>query len=177
MILPIIIYGKSILNNSILRKKCVNISNSFPKLNLLISNMFDTMYNVKGIGLAAPQIGKNIKLFIVDMLYVLKHNQLSYSNYNNYKKVFINAKIIKSFGKTVVFKEGCLSIPNIIELVKRKSHILIRYYDEYWNIHTEILNGLQARIVQHEYDHIDGKLFIDRLSTFKKKNIYKKLFI
>ncbi|WGH26340.1 MAG: peptide deformylase [Candidatus Bostrichicola ureolyticus] len=160
MILPIIIYG-----NSILRKKCVNISDSFPKLNLLISNMFETMSNVEGIGLAAPQIGQNIKLFIIDYS----------SNNSKYKKVFINAKIIKSYGTKSIFKEGCLSIPNIIELVKRESHILIRYYDEYWNRHTEILNGLQARIVQHEYDHLYGKLFIDRLSTGKKKNIYNKL--
>lgn len=161
MILPILIY-----NHPILRKKCIEITSSYPKLDKLISDMFETMHNAKGIGLAAPQIGINIRLFII------QNNKI-----NNFffKKVFINPKIIKNYGKILPFKEGCLSIPDILEYVKRKSHILIEYYNENWKKNIEILDNFESRIIQHEYDHIEGKLFIDHLSFIKRELIIKKL--
>lgn len=164
MILPILIY-----NNPILRKKSINITSSYPKLDNLISNMFETMYNANGIGLAAPQIGLNIRLFIIDLVSYIQNNKILL------KKVFINPKIIHNYGEVMNLKEGCLSIPNILEYVKRKSHILIEYYNENWNKHIEILNSFEARVIQHEYDHIEGKLFIDHLSFMKRELIMKKL--
>lgn len=162
MILPILIY-----NHPILRKKSIEITSSYPKLDKLISNMFETMYHAKGIGLAAPQIGINIRLFIID----------SYIQKNKFflKKVFINPKLINNYGEIISFKEGCLSIPDILEYVKRKSHILIEYYNENWQKHIETLDSFESRVIQHEYDHIEGKLFIDRLSFIKRELIMKKL--
>lgn len=167
MILPILIY-----NNPILRKKSIEITSSYPQLDKLISDMFETMYNAKGIGLAAPQIGINIRLFIIDIISSIKKHKI-----NNFffKKVFINPKIIKNYGEILSFTEGCLSIPDILESVKRKSHILIEYYNENWKKNIEILDNFESRVIQHEYDHIEGKLFIDHLSFIKRELIFKKL--
>ncbi|WP_185857473.1 peptide deformylase [Blattabacterium cuenoti] len=168
MILPIVLYG-----NPILRKKCLNIDFSSSKrrkeISKLIQDMFETIHKVKGIGLAAPQIGKNIRLFIVETTY------LNGRDIRNYKEVFINAKILKIHGKECKFNEGCLSIPGIMGNVKRKSNVIIEYYDQNWKKKKSTLTGICARIILHEYDHIEGKLFIDYLSYDKKKIIQKKL--
>ncbi|WP_185872885.1 peptide deformylase [Blattabacterium cuenoti] len=165
MILPLVFYG-----NPILRTKCIEIDiSSRLEIDNLVKNMFETIIEVKGIGLAAPQIGKNIRLFIVKIP-LLNNNIIHY-----YSEVFINAKIIKLKGKKYNFKEGCLSIPGIVECVKRKSEIIIEYYNKNWNKKKKILNGLFARVIQHEYDHIEGKLFIDYLSIKKKQIIVNKL--
>ncbi|WP_113738402.1 peptide deformylase [Blattabacterium clevelandi] len=170
MILPIILYG-----NPILRKKCIDIDiNIYYKdnrINQLIKDMFETLHKVNGIGLAAPQIGKNIRLFIVKTPYLSKKVN------DNYQEVFINAKILKIYGEECEFNEGCLSFPGIMEYVKRKSHILIEYYDNNWNKKQKTLKGICSRVIQHEYDHIEGKLFIDYFSSMKKKLIKKKLII
>ncbi|WP_185849378.1 peptide deformylase [Blattabacterium cuenoti] len=168
MILPIVLYG-----NPILRKKCLDIDFSSyenrKEINKLIQNMFETIQKVKGIGLAAPQIGKNIRLFIVKTPY------LNGVNISNYKEVFINAKILKIHGKESKFNEGCLSIPGIMGNIQRKSNVKIEYYDKNWKKQKKTLTGICARVILHEYDHIEGKLFIDYFSSTKKKIIEKKL--
>ncbi|WP_185872368.1 peptide deformylase [Blattabacterium cuenoti] len=166
MVLPIILYG-----NPILRKKCldVDLHSCKKKMNQLIKNMFDTIHKVKGIGLAAPQIGQNIRLFIVETPYLYE------KKINNYKEVFINSKILKIYGKKYKFYEGCLSIPGVMGYVKRKPNILIEYYDHNWKKQKKILTGICARVILHEYDHLDGKLFIDYFSYKKRKIIEKKL--
>ncbi|WP_185861421.1 peptide deformylase [Blattabacterium cuenoti] len=169
MILPIILYG-----NPILRKKCLDIDFSSyqrrEKINKLIQDMFETIHKVKGIGLAAPQIGKNIKLFIVETPFLNEENIKNY-----YKEVFINAKILKIYGKEYKFNEGCLSIPGIMGCIKRKSNVIIEYYNKNWKKQKKALKGLCARVILHEYDHIEGKLFIDYFSSMEKKIIEKKL--
>ncbi|QIK16810.1 peptide deformylase [Blattabacterium sp. DPU] len=169
MVLPIILYG-----NPILRKKCLDIDFSFyenrKKINQLIKDMFETIHKVKGVGLAAPQIGKNIRLFIVETPYLEEKDII-----NNYKEVFINAKILKTYGKKSKFNEGCLSIPGIMGYIKRKSNVIIEYFDQNWKKQKKTLTGICARVILHEYDHIEGKLFIDYFSYKKKKIIEKKL--
>lgn len=166
MIIPIIIY-----DNSILRYKCKKITPCYPNLKKLIFDMFETMNNANGIGLSAPQIGKKIRLFIINNISKNKINKLEAIN----KKVFINPKILKIYGNVSIIEEGCLSIPGIIVKIKRLSHIIIEYYDEYWNKKIKTLNGFFSRVIQHEYDHIQGKLFIDHLSFTKKMIIKNKL--
>ncbi|WP_185858107.1 peptide deformylase [Blattabacterium cuenoti] len=170
MVLPIVFYG-----NPILRKKCLNIDfSSFEnrkKINHLIQNMFETIHKVKGIGLAAPQIGQNIRLFIVET----PSFSLNGENITNYKEVFINAKILKIHGKECEFNEGCLSFPGIMGYIKRKSNVKIEYYDQNWKKQKKTLTGICARVILHEYDHIEGKLFIDYFSSKKKEIIEKKL--
>ncbi|WP_185849954.1 peptide deformylase [Blattabacterium cuenoti] len=168
MILPIVVYG-----NPILRKKCIDIdiNSCRKKIQELVKDMFETIHKVKGIGLAAPQIGKNIRLFIVETPYLLENGK----DINNYKEVFINARILKIHGEEYEFNEGCLSIPGIMGYVKRKSHVLIEYYDHNWKKKKETLKGICARVIQHEYDHMEGKLFIDYFSYRKKKLIEKEL--
>ncbi|WP_238785462.1 peptide deformylase [Blattabacterium cuenoti] len=166
--LHIVFYG-----NPILRKKCldINFSNYKKKYIIrLIENMFETINKVKGIGLAAPQIGKNIKLFIVDTPLLLNKN-----NEDNYREIFINAKLLKIFGKEYKFNEGCLSFPGIYGYVKRKSNIIIEYHNQYGEKKIKYFTGIKARIILHEYDHIEGKLFIDYFSL-KKRILIKKLF-
>ena len=173
MILPIIAFG-----DPVLRKIGIEIDKDYPNLQDLIENMKETMKNAKGVGLAAPQVGKAIRLFIVDTSPFGEDDDLEDKEQQflkDFKKVFINAKIIKEDGNEWVFSEGCLSIPTINEDVFRKDKLTIEYYDEHFNKHTETLNGLAARVVQHEYDHIEGKLFIDHLSSLKKRLIKKKL--
>jgi peptide deformylase len=180
MILPIVVYG-----DPVLRKTGANIEKNYEGLKELIANMFETMYNAKGVGLAAPQIGKAIRLFVIDATPfaeideddddedALSEKEIEYLK--KFKRVFINAKILEETGEEWKFNEGCLSIPKIREDVLRKPKIKIEYYDEHFKKHTETIDGLAARIVQHEYDHIDGKLFTDRISPFKRKLLAGKL--
>ena len=173
MIYPIVAYG-----DPVLRKKATDIPQDFPDLNQLIDDMFQTMYGASGIGLAAPQIGKPIRLFIVDATPFEDDQELSKEDravLSEFKKVFINAEILEERGDEWVFNEGCLSIPDIREDVFRKDEITIRYFDADFNEHTEVYSGIAARIIQHEYDHIEGVLFTDHLSALKKRMIKSKL--
>ena len=166
MIYPIVAYG-----DPILKKRAEEISEDFHDLEKLIENMFETMYNAAGVGLAAPQIGKSIRVFIVDASpFEDEEKELK-----DFKKVFINPEIFEEEGKKWAFNEGCLSIPGIREDVMRKPEIEIEYFDENFELKTEKLKGLAARIVQHEYDHIEAVLFIDHLKPLKKKLLKRKL--
>ena len=175
MILPILAYG-----DPILKKECDEIGKDYPKLSDLISDMFETMYKAKGVGLAAPQIGKNIRLFIVDGSPFAEKEEGEEDDplaegIEDFKKVFINPIIEEEDGKEWPFQEGCLSIPKIRESVSRKPDIVVSYYDENWVLHEEKFSGYAARIIQHEYDHIEGVLFTDYLSPLKRKLLKKKL--
>ncbi len=173
MILPIVGYG-----DPVLRKECEDISSDYPELNQLILNMFDTMENAYGVGLAAPQIGLPIRLFIVDTIPFSEDEDLSEEERNklkDFRKVFINARILSEEGEEWAFNEGCLSIPGVREDVYRKPVITIEYLDENFEKHTETLDGYAARVVQHEYDHIEGVLFTDKISSLRKKMNGKKL--
>jgi len=173
MILPIIAYG-----DPVLRKVGVDIDKDYPNLDALIENMKETMENAQGVGLAAPQIGKAIRLFIVDTSPFGADEDLEESErefLSNFKKIFINAKILNEEGDEWVFNEGCLSIPDVREDVFREPKITIEYFDENFEKHTEVLEGLAARVVQHEYDHIEGILFTDKISSLKKRLLKKKL--
>lgn len=162
MKLPIVAYG-----DPVLKKVCVDIDETYPDLQQLISNMWETMYNASGVGLAAPQVGLAIRLFIVDT----KADEEE----EVFKKVFINAQILEETGEPWAFNEGCLSIPEVREDVMRKPNILIRYYDENWKLHEEKITGFAARVIQHEYDHIEGKLFTDKLSLLRKQMLKSRL--
>ena len=173
MILPILGYGSPVL-----KKVAIDISPQYPNLNELISNMWDTMYAAKGVGLAAPQIGLSIRLFVIDATPFLDDenmNDFELNSIKNFKKVFINPKIIRENGSLWEFNEGCLSIPEIREDVPRRSKIIIEYSDENFQFHRLELSGLAARVVQHEYDHIEGILFTDHISSLKKRLIKRKL--
>ncbi|MEN8964870.1 MAG: peptide deformylase [Polaribacter sp.] len=173
MILPIVAYG-----DPVLRKVAVDIDESYPDLQKLITNMRETMYNASGVGLAAPQIGKSIRLFLIDASPFAEDKDLSNEDRETLKtfnKVFINAKILEEEGDEWAFNEGCLSIPDVREDVFRQPKITIAYFDEKFEKHTETLEGLAARVFQHEYDHIEGILFTDKLSSLKKRIIKKKL--
>lgn len=169
MILPIIAYG-----DPVLRKVGRDIDKDYPNLSQLIEDMFETMYHARGVGLAAPQIGLDIRLFIVDAS-PFDEDEDDKPELKNFKKVFINAYIIDESGKEWPFNEGCLSIPEIREDVNRLSNIKIKYCDENFVEYTEDYKGILARIIQHEYDHIEGKLFVDKISPIKKRLIAKKL--
>ncbi|MET2984196.1 peptide deformylase [Aureibaculum conchae] len=173
MVLPIVAYG-----DPVLRKVGVEIDKDYPNLSELIENMKETMKNARGVGLAAPQIGKAIRLFLVDTSPFSEDDELPKEEQEflkSFKKVFINAKITTEEGNEWAFTEGCLSIPNINEDVFRNEKLTIEYFDENFKKHTENLNGLAARVVQHEYDHIEGILFTDKLSSLKKRLLKKKL--
>ena len=173
MILPIIAYG-----DPVLRKLGKNINKEYPELEPLLENMFETMYGAKGIGLAAPQIGLPIRIFIIDATPFKDDEQLELEERNflsTFKQVFINAQIIDETGENWAFNEGCLSIPNVREDIFRKETIKIEYLDEKFEKHTKKFNGIAARIIQHEYDHIQGILFTDKLSSLKKRLIKRKL--
>lgn len=173
MILPIIAYG-----DPVLRKVGAEIDKDYPELATLIENMKETMVNASGVGLAAPQIGKAIRLFIVNATPFSEDDELETEEREflaTFEKVFINAKIIKEEGDEWAFNEGCLSIPDVREDVFREEKITIEYFDENFEKHTEVIDGIAARIVQHEYDHIEGILFTDKISSLKKRLIKKKL--
>ncbi|MBT8256334.1 MAG: peptide deformylase [Bacteroidia bacterium] len=173
MILPILAYG-----DPILRKKTKEISKDYPKLDELIENMFETMYAAYGIGLAAPQIGLPVRMFMVDAAPFEDDDDISEEERDflkNFKRVFINPKIVEETGNEWAFNEGCLSIPDVREDVFRKDTITIEYLDENFNKKRETVDGIAARIIQHEYDHVEGILFTDRLSPLKKRLIKGKL--
>lgn len=173
MILPIVAYG-----DPVLRKVGKEIDKDYPNLTELIANMKETMYNASGVGLAAPQIGKDIRLFVIDASPFAADENLSDEDrkvLEGFNRVFINAKILEEEGEEWVFNEGCLSIPDVREDVWRKPTITIEYQDENFETKTEVLSGLAARVFQHEYDHIEGVLFTDKLSSLKKRLIKKKL--
>lgn len=173
MILPIIGYG-----DPVLRKVGTDITKDYPNLNELIANMFATMYNAYGVGLAAPQIGLPIRLFVIDCDAFSDSEDLTAeqkAQLKGMKKIFINAKITNEEGEEWAFNEGCLSIPDVREDVFRKERITIEYVDENFVSHTEVYDGLAARVIQHEYDHIEGVLFTDKISSLKKRLNTKKL--
>lgn len=173
MILPIVAYG-----DPVLRKKGIEIDKDYPNLKELIVNMQQTMYNASGVGLAAPQIGKSIRLFVIDASPFGEDEDFNEEErlvLKDFKRVFINAKIISEKGEEWSFNEGCLSIPDIREDVWRQPEITVTYQDENFKNHTENLKGLAARVFQHEYDHIEGILFTDKISSLKKRLIKKKL--
>ncbi|MET1260005.1 peptide deformylase [Flagellimonas sp. DF-77] len=173
MVLPIIAYG-----DPVLRKVAKDIPEDHPKLDELIANMFDTMYNASGVGLAGPQVGLALRIFVVDASPFAEDEDLDAAErkqLGDFKKVFINPTIDSEEGSEWPFNEGCLSIPDIREDVSRKPDITITYQDEHLNTHTESYSGLAARIIQHEYDHIEGILFTDKLSTLKKRLLKNRL--
>lgn len=173
MILPIVAYG-----DPVLRKVGKEITKDYPDLEKLIENMKETMKNAQGVGLAAPQIGKDIRLFLIDASPFAESDELEEEEkefLRNFNRTFINAKIIEEEGDEWGFNEGCLSIPNINEDVYRNETIKIEYQDENFELKKDSLTGLAARIFQHEYDHIEGILFTDKLSTLKKRLLKKKL--
>ncbi|SDR66424.1 peptide deformylase [Gramella sp. MAR_2010_147] len=173
MILPIVAYG-----DPVLKKKAKDIDKDYPKLEELINNMWDTMYNAYGVGLAAPQIGLPIRMFMIDPAPFAEDEELDEAEQEALKdmrKVFINPQIIEETGEEWSFSEGCLSIPEVREDVFRQPDITIEYYDENWKKNTETYSGLAARVIQHEYDHIEGILFTDKLSSLKKRLIKSKL--
>ena len=173
MILPIVGYGEPVL-----RKVGEIISPDYPNLDILIENMYDTMYNAYGVGLAAPQIGLSVRLFVIDTEPFSESDDLKtdeQAKLKAFKRTFINAKILKEEGNEWAFNEGCLSIPDVREDVYRKERITIEYCEEDFVIKTEVFEGLIARVIQHEYDHIEGILFTDKISTLKKTLIKKRL--
>ncbi len=178
MILPIVAYGSPVL-----RKKAIDISPEDAGIQELISDMFETMYQAHGVGLAAPQINKAVRLFIVDCAPFAEDDDDEDGETNgqtdmdlaNFKKVFINAKIVEETGEEWGFTEGCLSIPDIREEVKRKPNIVMEYLDENFKPHREEFSGFAARVIQHEYDHIEGVLFTDKINPMKRNLLRGKL--
>ena len=173
MILPIVAYG-----DPVLKKKGKDISKDYHEFDVLLENMFETMYNAYGVGLAAPQIGLPIRMFLVDTSPFSEDEDFSAEEQKAlsvFKRVFINAKIVKEEGDEWAFNEGCLSIPDVREDVFRKPKITIEYLDENFESHKESFDGLIARVIQHEYDHIEGVLFTDKLSSLKKRLIKGRL--
>ncbi len=166
MILPITIYG-----NPVLRRVTDDIDKEYPNLQQLISDMYETMYSSDGVGLAAPQIDKSIRVFIIDASPMVEDDP----TLEGFKRTFINAYIVEEEGELWSFNEGCLSIPGIREDVNRPEKITIQYYDEEWNFKEEVLEGVKARIIQHEYDHLDGILFTDKIAPIRKRLLKNKL--
>ena len=166
MTYPIVIYG-----HPVLRKVSADIDKDYPELNQLIQDLFETMYHSEGLGLAAPQIGKSIRIFVIDG----KPAGEDEPSLADFKRTFINARITEKSGELMPMTEGCLSIPHLREEVNRESHIRIKYYDENWNYHDEVYEGYKARIIQHEYDHLDGILFTDKINPLRKRLIKSKL--
>jgi len=164
--LPVTAYG-----HPTLRKISTDIDKDYPGLDELISNMFETMYESRGVGLAAPQINRSIRLFVIDASPYADE----YPEAKDFKQVFINARIMEDSGEEWSFNEGCLSIPDIREDIMRKPKIRIEYYDENFVFHDEVYDGLIARIIQHEYDHLEGILFVDKVSSLRKTLLRRKL--
>jgi peptide deformylase len=166
MVYPIVVYGSPIL-----RKMAKDIDRKFDGLATLIADMYDSMDKSDGMGLAAPQIGKSVRLFVVNGSSLAEDDP----SMKDFKQAFINARLVEEDGEPWVFNEGCLSLPKIREDVIRKPRIRLQYYDENWQFHDEYFEGVKARIIQHEYDHVDGILFIDRISPIRKKMLKGKL--
>jgi peptide deformylase len=174
MILPIVAYG-----HPVLRKMCEDITPEYPKLQELIANMWETMYSSSGVGVAAPQVNRPIRLFVIDSKQIIEgmddEERADYPGDNGIKQVFINAHIVDTAGEEWAYNEGCLSIPKVREDVYRPESVTIRYVDENFQPHEETFTGVTARVIFHEYDHIDGKLFIDHLKPLKRRMIKGKL--
>jgi len=166
MILPIVAYGSSVL-----RKDTVEVTPDYEGLSDLINNMFETMYKAEGIGLAAPQVGRSLRLFIVDASPIGEDDE----TVRDFKRVFINPKILEYIGEEVTYNEGCLSIPGIHESVTRRNGFRMKYFDENFQEHEEVFEGMRARVMNHEYDHLDGIMFTDLLSPLKKRLLKGKL--
>ncbi|MDR3287788.1 MAG: peptide deformylase [Prevotellaceae bacterium] len=166
MILPIYVYGSPVL-----KKETEEIDQSYPELQTFIADMFETMANSDGIGLAAPQVGKSIRIFVLDASPFAEDNP----ELKDYKKVFINPKILELAGERICYNEGCLSFPKLHEDVYRESFVRIEYFDQNFEKHDEWFEGIVSRIIQHEYDHLEGKLFTERLSAIRRKLIASKL--
>lgn len=166
MILPVFAFGQPVL-----KKRAIDINKDYEGLESLISNMWETMYAAHGVGIAAPQIGVSVRLFIIDSIQIMEEEKKT----EGIKKVFINAKIIEESGELWSYEEGCLSIPNIRGDVERQQKVRIQYLDENFDKHDEIYEGINARVIQHEYDHIEGVLFVEKLKPLKKKLIQRKL--
>jgi len=166
MIKPVYVYGSTVL-----RKVAQNIEPNYPKLDELIKDMHETMYHSDGVGLAAPQVGISIRLFVIDATPLADENP----ELEGFKRVFINAQIAERSKDLVLYSEGCLSIPNLREDVERPDSIVIKYQDEDFKFHEERFEGIAARIIQHEYDHLDGILYTDRVSMIRKQMLKSKL--
>jgi len=166
MTYPIYVYG-----HTVLRKVAQDIDRSFPDLNKFVEDMFETMYQSEGLGLAAPQIGKSIRIFVIDGEPLAEDNP----EMAGFRQAFINPKVVERTGELVPMNEGCLSIPGIHEEVERESQLRIQYYDQDWNYHDEVYNGYKARVVLHEYDHLDGILFTDKLHPLRRRLLRGKL--
>jgi peptide deformylase len=173
MIYPIYVYGTTIL-----RKKTFDIEKEYPGLDQLINDMYETMKFSEGVGLAAPQIGLGIRLFVVDATGTGKEEEgfdEDDEDLSDFKKVFINPKIARYWGDSWTFNEGCLSIPDLREDVDRPEYVRIQYFDENFNFHDEEFDGVRARIIQHEYDHLEGVMFVDKINPLRKRLIRGKL--
>jgi peptide deformylase len=166
MILPVVAYG-----HPTLRKVAAEIDKDYPNLVEFIGNMFETMYASSGIGLAAPQVNKSIRIFIVDASPLADEKP----ELADFRKVFVNPKIVEETGEEWTYNEGCLSFPDLREDITRKGIVRIQYYDEDWNFHDETFDGMPARIIQHEYDHLEGTLFVDRINPLKRMLLKRKL--
>ncbi len=176
MILHIIAFG-----NPVLKKVSKDIDADYPQLEQLINNMWETMYNGRGVGLAAPQVGDNIRVFIVDSLQLVKENEEEENEEDKYrittgiKQVFINPVLIEENGEPWVYEEGCLSIPEVRVKIARREHVKIKYFDENFNEHIDEYDGMNARIIQHEHDHLQGILLTDHMTHLKRSLIRNKL--
>ena len=174
MILPIVAYGAGIL-----RTVCKNIEKDYPQLDKLIEDMWETMYYSSGVGLAAPQVNKDIRIFVIDSTQIFENleekEKGKYPDEPGVKQVFINAHIVKLNGEEWAYNEGCLSIPKIREDIYRNEEVTLRYLDENFEPHEKTFNGITARVILHEYDHIEGKLFIDYLKPLKRKLLKGRL--
>jgi len=166
MVYPIVVYGSPVL-----RMVAKEITPEYPNLKQFIEDMFETMYKADGMGLAAPQVGKSIRLFVVDGTSLEEEDPAM----KDFKKTFINPKILELDGIPVLLNEGCLSLPRLREDVDRSSRVKIRYYDENFKLFEEVFDGLKARVIQHEYDHLEGVLFIDRIPPLRKKLLKGRL--
>lgn len=174
MILPIVGYGAAVL-----RKLCTDIDADYPGLDKLIADMWETMYNSNGVGLAAPQINKPIRLFVIDseqIIESLEDDEVGlYPNDKGFKGTFINAQVVALAGEEWAYNEGCLSIPKVREDIYRNQTVTIEFYNEHFEKQTQTFNGITARVILHEYDHIEGKLFIDYLKPLKKTLLKRRL--
>jgi peptide deformylase len=164
--LPVYIYG-----HPVLRKIAKEIEENYENLGKLIEDMYETMYKTDGVGLAAPQIGKSIKLFVIDASVMGEE----FPECDGFKRTFINPYIVETTGNLHAWDEGCLSIPGLNENIKRKDEVVVEYYDENFEYHKETVKGFPAKIIQHEYDHLEGKMFIDHCSPLRKRLLKRKL--
>ena len=168
MVLPVYVYGMSVL-----RKTALEIHEDFEGLDQLIEDMFETMHASDGVGLAAPQVGKSLRIFMVDTTPMAENREDP--ELKDWRRVFINPIILEEWGDPWSFEEGCLSLPNIREEVMRPSHVRIEYYDQNWDLKEEVYEGVQARVIQHEYDHLVGKLFTDKVTPIRRKLLAARL--